>query len=159
MHFSFYKLTPQIKKIYFNYYCWHHFYFMYYICDFENFSKAIFSYMVWKVHHPELNLTLSLTTAQQLIINSSVLYVWLSKCRGGFKTSRQTLWLTFRFISVRLDQSLFRPLPPFSISSSCLSLFFRSSLNFGISLDETFWLDSTVTKNNISVKIKEYVTV
>lgn len=56
------------------------------------------------------------------------------------------MWqLTFRFISVRLDQSLFNPFSPFSKSSSFLSLFFRSSLSFGISPDDTFWLDSTVT--------------
>lgn len=59
--------------------------------------------------------------------------------------------LTFLLISVRFDQSLFNPLSPFSMSSSFLSLFFRSSLSFGISLDDTFWLDSTVSKKYISM--------
>lgn len=73
-------------------------------------------------------------------------------CEGGFwMISDNKTEPTFLFISVRLDQSLLNPLSPFSRSSSFLSLFFRSSLSLGISLDDTFWLDSTVWKNKNSL--------
>lgn len=69
---------------------------------------------------------------------------------------------TFLFISVRLDHSLLSPLSPFSMSSSVLSLFFKSSLSLGISLEDTFWLDSTVkTHHNMlraGLKIEECTT-
>lgn len=64
-------------------------------------------------------------------------------------SDRKKIQPTFLFISVKLDQSLFNPLSPFSMSSRRFSLFFRSSLSFGISLEDTFWLDSTVIKQII----------